>query len=108
VTARKDDQGKPRPSLVPAEEFLDLAQLFQFGATKYTPDNWREGEGLKWSRMFDALERHSWAFWSGEDYDAESGAAHMIAVAFSALILAHYMKHFPENDDRWKGRTDAA
>lgn len=102
---RKLDAGKATPSLIPPHEMLDLAQLFAFGATKYQRDNWRANDGLAWSRIYDAMMRHALAFWGGEEYDEESGASHMIAVAFGAIVLAHYQKHFRAMDDRW--RTDA-
>src|SRR5690606_30532164 len=77
-----------------------LAEHYGKGAEKYDDHNWRKG--YDWSLSFAALMRHAWAFWNGEDNDAETGSPHMAAVAFHALAMLEFMHEHPDFDDRWK------
>lgn len=88
-----------RFSLLPAEALAAVARHYGVGAAKYSAHNWRKG--YEWSKSYDALQRHSNAFWAGEDIDAETGSPHMAAVAFHALTLITFMAEHPEMDDRF-------
>lgn len=77
-----------------------VAELYGKGAEKYDDWNWRLG--YDWSLSFAAMQRHAWLFWQGEDYDQETGCAHMASVAFHALALLTFMQEHPELDDRFK------
>lgn len=94
---RKDD-GKSRFDLIPAEPLFALGELYAKGAIKYAPRGWEEG--MSWGRCFGALMRHAWKFWRGEDYDAETGAHHMIAVAWNAFAIYVYAVRNRGTDDR--------
>jgi len=74
-----------RFSLIPPEPMWALAEHFGKGALKYGDRNMEKG--YKWSLTVDALERHLCAMKMGEWLDPESGSAHIIAVAWHALIL---------------------
>jgi len=87
-----------RYDLIPAEPLRLIAEHFGRGAAKYDDHQWRRG--YEWSKSFAALNRHLWAFWNGEDIDAETGSPHMAAVAWHALALLEFMVEFPEHDDR--------
>jgi hypothetical protein len=88
-----------RFDLLPARPLWILAELYGKGAEKYGENrNWERG--YDWSLSFAALQRHSWAFWSGEDNDAETGMPHMASVAFHALALLEFMERHREFDDR--------
>ncbi|WMI33255.1 hypothetical protein SEA_SLIMJIMMY_76 [Mycobacterium phage SlimJimmy] len=90
-----------RMSLVPGRELLDVAELYGKGAEKYSAWNW--AKGYDWSLSFDALNRHLWAWWDGEEFDngeGGTGLEHLTAVVFHALALMYFRKHFPELDDR--------
>lgn len=89
-----------RFDLIPVEALEELAEHFGRGSAKYADHNWRRG--YKWSLSFAALLRHAFAFWKGEDLDAETGSKHIIAVAWHALVLATFMQEQREKDDRWK------
>lgn len=89
-----------RFDLLPQEALAAVARHYAVGAEKYSAHNWRKG--YEWSKSFAALQRHSNAFWSGEDIDAETGSPHMAAVAFHALALITFMAEQPEFDDRYK------
>lgn len=77
-----------------------VAELYGRGAEKYDEWNWRKG--YEWSLSYAALQRHANLFWAGEDYDQETGCAHMASVAFHALALLTFMEEHPELDDRFK------
>jgi len=96
----KFDAAKPRPSLIPMEPLLEVSQLYTMGAKKYGDHNWEFG--MKWSRIFDALLRHSFKWWNGEELDPEDGQHHLAAVVWNALALMEYRKTHPELDDRPK------
>lgn len=81
-----------------------LARQYGFGAEKYEPHNWRVG--YDWSKAYAALQRHSQAFWGGEDLDPESGLPHMAAVAWHSFTLMTFMEEHPEFDDRFSSRPD--
>ena len=97
---RKDDGGKLRFDLIPAEPLEQLAQVYTFGASKYADHNWRKG--ISFSRIFAAIMRHSWAFWRGEDNDKESGLPHLVHAAWGCFSLLEFMKHRKDLDDRYR------
>jgi hypothetical protein len=46
--------------------------------------------------------RHLWAFWRGEDLDAESGLPHLSHAGFHVLTLLWFRRYRPAKDDRYK------
>jgi len=96
----KFDDNKPRPSLMPVGPLLEVAALYTKGSIKYGEHNWEYG--MKWSRIFDALIRHSFKWWNGEECDQEDGQHHLAAVVWNALALMEYRETHPELDDRFK------
>lgn len=82
---------------------LEVAKHFSAGAGKY-PDvapgvsNW--SQGYAWSLSFNALCRHLFAWWYGEDTDPELGNSHLAAVAFHALVLMDFQSKGRGTDDR--------
>jgi len=94
------DNGKTRYDLLPPEALEALAALYTRGALKYAARGWEEG--MTWGRCFSALMRHAWKFWRGEDYDPETGAHHMIAVAWNAFAIFTYAVRKKGTDDRTK------
>lgn len=87
-----------RFDLLPPAAMYALAEHYGKGAEKYGDSNWEKG--YEWSKSYQALQRHAWKFWSGEDIDPETGTHHMAAVAFHALALLEYHQTHPEFDDR--------
>jgi len=96
--AVKGDGDKLRFDLVPIEAMEEVAKVYTVGAVKYEDRNWEKG--MKWSRMYAAMERHAKAFWRGETYDPETGIHHMAHAAWNCLALIHYTMFKPEFDDR--------
>ena len=93
---RKDEQLHH----LPWEALAVIAQVYAFGADKYDAYNFRKG--YDWSLSFDALQRHLWEWWSGEEADEESELSHLAHAAFHVLTLLLYSKgdEYAQHDDR--------
>lgn len=87
-----------RFDLLPARPLTHIAEHYGKGAEKYADRNWEKG--YEWSKSFAALQRHAWAFWSGETYDPETGSHHLAAVAFHAMAMMEWEETRPDLDDR--------
>lgn len=85
--------------LLPREALIAVAQGLGFGAAKYGRFNWRQG--LKWSRVYAALQRHLAAWNAGEDFDSESGLNHLAHAGCNLVFLLTYLSEHPELDDRY-------
>ena len=88
-----------RYDLIPPAALRQVAELYGRGAEKYSDHNWRNG--YDWSLSFAAMQRHSWQFWNGEEYDEETGCAHLTSVIFHALSLLTFMEEQRGYDDRF-------
>lgn len=99
-TGLKYDAGKPMMSLVDPDAMEGLAKVLTFGASKYDKNNWRNG--IVYSRIIDAAERHLAEVKRGNDTDAESGLGHIDHVMCNIMFLSYFMKKRPDLDDRWK------
>ena len=78
---------------------LELASVAGMGSSKYARYNFCKG--VDWSLFFDAMMRHSLAFWGGEDVDPESGLPHMAHAAWHACALLTMMRRHRDLDDRF-------
>lgn len=115
-----------RFDLIPANPLSEIASRFGLGAMKYEDRNWERG--YEWSKSYAALQRHAWAFWSGENDDdlgdeafrddrqqAEDlkaqygripGSSHLAAIAQHAMFMLEWLETHPEFDDRVKPKSD--
>ena len=98
MTFAKADAGKPRIGLIPHEAIRQTAEVLTIGAAKYGADNWVNCPD--WSRYFDAMERHIWAWKSGEDADPETGKSHLAHAMCCLSFLIAYQARNIGNDDR--------
>ena len=101
--ALRYNENKTRYGLLPPFALKQVADVFTYGAKKYSTQesgdfNWKKG--LNWLSVCDSLERHLQAWKSGEDYDKESGLMHLGHLATNALFLLEYYKIFPQGDNR--------
>jgi hypothetical protein len=96
--ARKDDAGKPRFDLIPVEPLEELARLYALGAEKYGDRN--HESGMRWGRVYSAMQRHAFAWWRGEQRDQEDGQHHLASVVWCALALMDYEQRGVGEDDR--------
>lgn len=95
---RKEDDGKLRWDLLPVYPMQQVVEVYTIGARKYADRNWERG--LKWGRVFAAMMRHAWKWWSGEERDSENGQHHLASVVWCALALMEYEQTHKELDDR--------
>lgn len=97
-TGGEKGQKLERFDLLPVAPLEAVARHYGIGANKYAERNWERG--YAWSLSFAAMMRHAWAFWRGEDIDAETNSPHLAAVIFHALALLEFSRTHPEKDDR--------
>lgn len=72
----KYDGEKPQMYLLPPLATLEVGKVLTYGATKYSPDNWRRVPELQ-ERYSSAALRHLLASMSGEDNDEETDLDHL-------------------------------
>ena len=94
----KHDTNKLRFDLLPAKAVEEIVAVYTYGANKYAPRNWEQG--IEYSRIYAATQRHLHAYWSGQDLDEESALPHLAHAAFGLLALLEYARTRPEFDDR--------
>jgi|WetSurSiteA1Bulk_404760.scaffolds.fasta_scaffold33823_3 hypothetical protein len=94
----KKGQKLERYALIPVVPLAEISRVYGYGATKYTPQNWRKG--YAWSLSKDALNRHIESFWSGESIDPESKRHHLAHAAFHLLTLMEFELRKLGIDDR--------
>jgi dATP/dGTP diphosphohydrolase len=87
-----------RTDLLPPDALLSIAEHYGRGALKYEDRNWERG--YAWSLSYGALLRHLFAWWGGEDIDAETGSSHLAAVGWHALALIAFETREVGTDDR--------
>lgn len=72
----KQDQGKLRWSLLPKGVISSILKVLEFGAAKYSVDNWQHVEDHE-RRYYDAAMRHIEAWRLKETNDPESKLPHL-------------------------------
>lgn len=92
---------------IPPEFLAEVGRVYSMGAKKYSARNFEKG--YAWSLSFDAMMRHLWAWWGGEETDPESGCNHMahgIWHCFQLMLLAKYHRDLDDRSDLYaKGRN---
>lgn len=103
--ARREKLGSNRYDYMPSREVNEAySRVATFGAKKYDTDNWMKG--LPMSQITSSLERHLWAFMSGEDFDngeGGSGLCHLDHILWNAVALV-YFRDKGTMDDRFSNR----
>jgi len=84
--------------MIPVEALKHEAKVFEYGASKYTKNNYKNG--MKWSRLLDASLRHIYAFSSGQNLDEESSLNHLAHARASLAMILFYIENDLGEDDR--------
>jgi hypothetical protein len=100
IKAKKLDQNKPRMELLDPSFLLEVAKGLTYGAKKYSDFNYMEGEGLEYSRIYAAAQRHLLEFYQGIDLDSDSNIDHLAAVAVNCMMLYVLKRKGLGKDDR--------
>lgn len=102
----KHDEEKIPVDLLSPGFLLGVSEVLRFGAEKYEPYNW--AKGIKYSRVYAAMQRHMYAFWAGEDLDTETKMPHLWHAGCCLMFLTHYdlfpdiYKEFDDRPDIYK------
>ena len=103
VLADRFNKGKRLWSLVPFKALEPMVEVLEFGAKKYSANQWMKG--LTYNGVCESLLRHTYAFMEGEDNDPESKLSHLGHMACNVLFLLYYkMRGMDHLDDRYKER----
>ncbi len=87
TSALRYNKGKPQYSLLDLECLEGCVRVLEFGAKKYSRDNWKKG--LPTTQIIDSLLRHLGAVLRGELIDPESGLSHIGHIQCNALFLGN-------------------
>lgn len=100
-TNPKDTIGvrKAPMSTVPPAVLAELGVAMLEGAVKYGKYNYRAA-GVRASVYYDALMRHLYAWWEGEDIDNESGLSHITKAIACLTVLRDAQMRGMVTDDR--------
>jgi hypothetical protein len=82
----KLDATKPRWSLLPSGTIIQVIAVLEYGATKYSKNNWCQVPDAK-TRYYDAAMRHLDAWHRGEVNDEESGLHHLAHACCCVLFI---------------------
>lgn len=85
--ALRYNDGKPQYSLLDLQALEPCVRVLEFGALKYSRDNWKKGMPV--TKIIDSLLRHLGALRSGELLDPESGLPHIGHIQCNALFLGN-------------------
>lgn len=83
---------------IPVDVLMELGQVYTFGASKYTRNNWKLGTDFH--EFYGSALRHLFAFWGGEDINPESGLSHLAHALWNVAALRHYQNKRLGTDDR--------
>ena len=102
---KKLNKGKPMMSLIRPEFSEGLAQALTYGYVKYDEkkgeiQNYLKEDGFYYSTIYDSLQRHLGAWWSGENIDKESNIHHLYMATANLMFLATYEVSDKGKDDR--------
>lgn len=84
------NQDKVRFDLIPPEFIREIAEVLTFGATKYSPDNWKGFNKQQQEEIKASLLRHIYAYLEGEEFDQESGLHHLAHAGCNLAFLAYF------------------
>lgn len=85
--ANRFNKGKPRWGLVDFKSLIPFVRVLEFGANKYSDDNWKKG--LERKEILESAFRHIVELMDGENNDEESGLHHAGHVIANMMFLLY-------------------
>ena len=95
----KYDDDKLRFDLIPPIALRALAEVYTFGARKYTDNSWQNLENFE-ARYLAALHRHLNAHQLGELRDKDSGLYHLDHLLWNVVALRWKLQQDEQKDTR--------
>jgi hypothetical protein len=92
------NNGKVQTREIDPSFILGIGEVLTKSREKYPEMNW--ALPTKLSTPYESLQRHLLQFWSGEDFDKDSGKHHLLHVATNVMFLYYHVMNSPEGDDR--------
>jgi hypothetical protein len=105
MAGTKNDQGKAPFHLLSGPALWAVAEVLEYGRQKYAARNWEDG--ISYSRLFAALQRHLWEWWSGVKRDDESGLHALAHAMCDIMFLLHYELRYEGALERSKFHPDS-
>ena len=87
-------------SLVHFKSLEPMVKVLEFGAKKYSADNWKKGLDKK--EILESMMRHLTALMDGEACDPESGISHIGHIQCNAMFYSYFDKTQPINWNAFK------
>ena len=89
--ANRFNSGKPQWSIVDFKSLEPMVRVLEFGAKKYSRDNWKKGMPI--NEICDSLMRHLVSYMGGEELDPESGLHHIGHIQCNAMFLSYMINN---------------
>ena len=87
--ADRFNDGKLKWSLVHFESLNPMVKVLEFGAQKYSADNWKKGLDKK--EILESMMRHLTALMDGQEKDPESGLHHIGHIQCNAMFYSYFL-----------------
>lgn len=84
------NQDKTRYDLIPPEFIREVAEVFTFGANKYSDHNWKGFTPEQQEEIKGSLLRHIYAYLEGEENDPESGLSHLAHAGCNLAFMIYF------------------
>lgn len=91
--AIRDNKDKIDFTILPWEIVGEVVKVFEFGASKYTRDNYQKGDGLPLANYHQSAMRHLVASMTGEENDKECSEFHKMPVDHMAHVAANALMY---------------
>lgn len=88
VTGLRFNTGKLQWGLIDFRALESTVRVLEFGAKKYTADNWKKGLSKK--EILESMLRHIFALLRGEEIDPESGLPHIGHIGCNQMFYAYF------------------
>jgi hypothetical protein len=86
--ALRYNSGKRLWHLVDYKSLEPMIKVLEFGAEKYSPDNWKKG--MPREQLLNSAMRHLVALMDGEVIDSESGLPHIGHLMCNAMFISFF------------------
>lgn len=92
--ALRYNDGKPQWSLVDFDSLEPLVRVLEYGAKKYSKNNWKKG--LDKQQILESLMRHLIKLMNNELVDEESQEQHIGHILANAMFYSYFSNNNPK------------